>query len=165
MENTKITIRNARQEEGEELAQIETACFPTGEAAKEKDILERLSAFPEKFFVAEEDGKLVGFINGAVTDEPCLPDEMYHDIRLHNPQGAYQTVFGLDVLPEYRCRGIAGMLLEKMIAAAKEEGKKGVVLTCKDHLIHYYEKFGFVHYGKADSTHGGAEWNDMKLYF
>ena len=41
----------------------------------------------------------------------------------------------------------------------------GVVLTCKDRLIHYYEKFGFVNEGlTAKSTHGGAEWYQMRLY-
>ena len=39
-----------------------------------------------------------------------------------------------------------------------------VVLTCKDRLIHYYEKFGFVNEGlAAKSTHGGAEWYQMRL--
>lgn len=160
-----ILIRNAAPDEGKVLAAIERSCFPAAEAATEEAIEERLLAFPEKFFVAEADGKVVGFINGGVTDTPNLPDEMYHDISLHKPDGAYQTVFGLNVLPEYRCQGIAGKLVEKMIASARETGKKGVILTCKDYLVHYYEKFGFVNQGQADSTHGGAKWNDMQLHF
>lgn len=160
-----IIIRKAKAEEGPVLAQIEKECFPAAEAADEVSICGRLKTFPDKFFVAEQKGKVIGFINGAVTDKAYLPDEMYHDNSLHLPNGAYQTVFGLDVLPEYRCRGVAAKLLETMISAAKEEGKKGVVLTCKDRLVHYYEKFGFVCHGKADSTHGGASWNDMQLHF
>lgn len=107
----------------------------------------------------------MGFVNGGVTDEPHLPDEMYHDISLHNPDGAYQTVFGLNVLPQYRRQGIAEMLMKALIQSARQEGKKGVILTCKDHMIHYYEKFGFVCHGRADSCHGNAVWNDMRLIF
>ena len=41
----------------------------------------------------------------------------------------------------------------------------GIVPTCKDRLIHYYEKFGFVNEGLTEkSTHGGAEWYQMRLY-
>ena len=140
-------------------------CFPEAEAATEKDIAERMDAFLDCFFVAEADGKVVGFINGAVAKEPHLPDEMYHDTGLHDPDGDYQTVFGLDVLPEYRRQGIAGRLLERMIEHARECGRKGVVLTCKDHLVHYYAGFGFEDHGVADSSHGGAKWNDMQLKF
>lgn len=161
----QITIRNAQPGEGETLAAIEAACFPAAEAASEEAIKERLAAFPEKFFVAQTEGKLVGFVNGGVTDEPHLPDEMYHDISLHNSDGAYQTVFGLNVLPEYRRQGIAEKLMNALIGSAKQEGKKGVILTCKDHMIHYYEKFGFVNYGRADSCYGNAVWNDMRLLF
>ena len=67
----------------------------------------------------------MGFVNGGVTDEPHLPDEMYHDISLHNSDGAYQTVFGLNVLPEYRRQGIAEKLMNALIGSAKQEGKKG----------------------------------------
>ena len=161
----QIIIRNARPGEGETLALIEAACFPAAEAASAEAIKERLNAFPEKFFVAETEGKAVGFVNGGVTDEPHLPDEMYHDISLHNPDGAYQTVFGLNVLPQYRRHGIAEMLMKALIQSARQEGKKGMILTCKDHMIHYYEKFGFVCHGRADSCHGNAVWNDMRLIF
>ncbi|MGI6068967.1 MAG: GNAT family N-acetyltransferase [Blautia sp.] len=158
-------IRNAGPSEGHTLAEIEKVCFPPAEAADEETVKARLAAFPEQFFVAEEDGAVVGFINGCVTDTPYLPDEFYHDVSCHQPEGGYFTVFGLNVLPAYRRRGIANQLVRAYIQAARERGKKGVILTCKDHMVHYYEKFGFVCYGEADSTHGGVKWNDMRLLF
>lgn len=161
----EIIIRNAKREEAGLLAEIERECFPPAEAAGESDIADRMDVFGDCFFVAETGGKIVGFINGAVSAEPHLPDEMYHDASLHDPEGEYQTVFGLDVLPEYRKNGVAGKLLKRMISHARACGRKGVVLTCKDHLVHYYAKFGFENHGVADSTHGGARWNDMKLIF
>ena len=161
----EVLIRNAKKEEAALLAQIEAECFPAAEAAGKQDIEARMDVFEDCFFVAETNGKIVGFINGAVAKEASLPDQIYHDASLHDPNGAYQTVFGLDVLPAYRRNGIAGRLLERMIHHARECQRKGVVLTCKDHLVHYYAGFGFKHCGVADSTHGGAKWNEMKLLF
>ena len=48
---------------------------------------------------------------------------------------------------------------------AKKEGKKGIVLTCKDRLVHYYAKFGFVNEGVSESTHGDVVWYQMRLTF
>ncbi|MBS5949877.1 MAG: GNAT family N-acetyltransferase [Clostridium sp.] len=160
-----MEIREATKEDLEEIIIIESKCFPEAEAAKEEDFRNRYSAFKENFFVAVKNEKVIGFINGCTTDNPELPDELYHNTKLHNPSGDYQTVFGLDVLPEYRNSGVASELLKHFIKISKERGKKGMVLTCKDHLVHYYEKFGFTHVRVSDSSHGGAKWNDMRLLF
>ena len=159
------TIRPVRKEEAEALAKIEAACFPAAEAASREEIEKRLAVFPENFLAAEVGGLLVGFINGGTTDKPYLPDELYHDTGLHCPQGKWQTVFGLNVLPQYRRQGIAARLVDDFTALAKQRGKYGVILTCKDHMIAYYERRGFVRYGAADSCHGGAKWHDMRLVF
>lgn len=160
-----MEIRSALMEDLQEIIRIESICFPEAEAAKEDDIRKRFDAFSENFIVAVDNGRIEGFINGCTTDSPTLPDELYHDITLHKKDGAYQTVFGLDVLPEYRNKGVAAQLMNHLIELSKERGKKGMVLTCKNHLIHYYEKFGFRHKGVSESEHGGAVWNDMLLIF
>ena len=160
-----MEVREAVNEDLNEIIAIEEECFPESESAKEEDIRKRFFAFKENFFVAIEDGEVVGFINGCTTNSPELPDELYHDTSLHNPNGAYQTVFGLDVLPKYRRNGIAENLLNYFIQISKARGKKGIVLTCKDYLVHYYKKFGFEHKGVSASSHGGAKWNDMVLIF
>ncbi|EGT3617449.1 GNAT family N-acetyltransferase [Clostridium perfringens] len=160
-----MEIREANRSDLEEIIIIEGECFPVAEAAKEVDIRKRFDAFKENFIVAVEAGKVIGFINGCTTDKPELPDELYHDTKSHNPNGNYQTVFGLDVLPDFRNKGVAEKLLNSFIELSKERGKKGMVLTCKDHLVHYYEKFGFKNHGVSDSSHGGAKWNDMILFF
>ena len=109
--------------------------------------------------------KIIGFINGCTTDKPELPDELYHNEKLHKKDGDYQTVFGIDVLPEYRKNGVGGKMMESLIKLSKERGKKGIVLTCKEHLIHFYEKFGYKNMGKSNSVHGGAVWYDMLNLF
>lgn len=51
------------------------------------------------------------------------------------------------------------------IADARAQGRKGLVLTCKDRLVHYYAKLGFVSEGVSGSTHGGVVWYQMRLTF
>ena len=51
------------------------------------------------------------------------------------------------------------------IADAKAQGRRGLVLTCKDRLVHYYAGFGFVSEGVSGSTHGGVVWYQMRLTF
>ena len=110
--------------------------------------------------------KLAAFIDGFVTDEPDLTDEMYENAAMHSESGKWQMIFGVNTLPEYRRRGLAGALINEMIAEAKRQGRDGLVLTCKDRLVHYYAKFGFLNEGvSGKSTHGGAVWNQMRLTF
>ncbi|MDU1910080.1 GNAT family N-acetyltransferase [Fusobacterium sp.] len=158
-----LEIRMAEKNDVEKIVKIEQECFPAAEAAKEEDIYKRFEAFGENFIVAVENGKVIGFVNGCTTDKPELPDELYHNTLLHKAAGGYQTVFGLDVLPEYRKKGVAGELLKYMISLSRKRNKKGIILTCKDYLIGYYEKFGFENQGVSASSHGGAKWNNMFL--
>ena len=72
---------------------VEAECFPEAEAAGRDAFRARIEAFPDSFLVAEKDGQLVGFINGCVTDERTIRDEMYEDSSLHRPDGRYQSVF------------------------------------------------------------------------
>ena len=55
--------------------------------------------------------------------------------------------------------------MEAMIRRAMEQGRRGLILTCKDRLIGYYQKFGYVNQGVSASVHGGAVWYDMILEF
>ena len=160
-----MNIRNATMEDLEILTAIEAACFPPAEAATRESFAKRLAVYPNHFWLLEEDGQVVSFVNGMVTDEPLLRDEMFEDAALHNEDGAWQMIFGVNTLPEYRRRGLAGVLLERAAADARARGRKGCVLTCKDRLIHYYEKFGYRNEGVSQSVHGGVVWYDMRLTF
>ena len=156
-----ITIRAAKFQDAQMLSQIEAVCFPKSEAAGLASFEARLKSFGNCFLIAEMDGKIIGFINGMVTDRETIVDEMFEDASLHKENGMWQSVFGLDVLPEYRCRGVAAELMQAFIAKAQKEGRKGCILTCKERLIAYYSKFGYVNKGVSESQHGGAVWYDM----
>lgn len=156
-----VNIRNINMADLDAVAEIEEKCFPPNEAAKKEIIAERIRTFPENFFVAEYNGILVGFINGCTTQSSVIFDDMFHNTENHTASGHYMAVFGLDVLAEYRGRGIAALLMYEFLKHARTEGKKAVILTCKTHLIKYYEKFGFENNGVSKSVHGGETWYDM----
>lgn len=162
----KMQIRTAVPTDLQEIVKIEAECFPAAEAATKVSIAERLAVYPNHFWVQLDGDRMIGFVNGMVTDDPDLRDEMYEDASLHNENGAWQMIFGVNTLPAYRQHGYAGELIQKAIADAKEQGRKGLVLTCKDRLVHYYAKFGFVDEGVTDkSTHGNVAWHQMRLTF
>ena len=164
MQNFEIT--RAQKSELDALAEIEAVCFPPAEAASRASLKARLDVFGNWFFVAKDsDGKIIGMVNGMATDEESIDDAMFEDASLHRPNGAVQTVFGLDVLPEWRHRGVSGALMAAYVEAARQAGRKKVTLTCKQRLIGMYEHFGFRLMGKARSEHGGAEWFDMDRVF
>lgn len=71
----------------------------------------------------DNNGKVVGFIN-AITDKTL---------------SAYIPL--LEVLPEYRKRGIGGELVKRMIGILNDLYM--IDICCDDELAVYYEKFGF----------------------
>lgn len=144
---------------------VEALCFPAAEAAEEKSFAHRLRVYPQHFYLLEEGETLVGFINGMVTDEETIRDVLYEDASRHNEAGAWQTVFGINTLPAYRRRGCGARMMNRLIADAKSQGRRGCILTCKAALIGYYETFGYQNQGVSASTHGGAVWYDMRLTF
>lgn len=160
-----MKIRKATIKDLKAITAVEAACFPVAEAATKADFKKRLKVYPNHFWLLEIDDRLVSFINGMVTDETTIRDVMFEDASLHKEDGAWQAIFGVNTIPEYRKQGLAAKVMKAVIADAKEAGRKGCILTCKDKLIHYYETFGFKNCGISQSEHGGAIWYDMRLEF
>lgn len=160
-----MQIRTATLADVDQIAAVEKECFPEAEAATEEEFEQRLSHYADHFWLMFEGEKLISFVDGMVTDEPNLTDEMYENATMHNENGAWQMIFGVNTIPEYRKHGYAGELLNRAIENARTQGRKGLVLTCKDRLIHYYAKFGFVNEGVSESVHGNVVWNQMRLTF
>lgn len=160
-----IQLRYATENDAQVLAQVESASFPEAEACSLENFQKRLAVFADCFILLEEEGKVCALIDGMITDQQTITDDLYEDAALHNPNGAWQSVFGLAVLPEKRRRGYASLLMMEMIEKARRENRRGVILTCKEKLIPFYEQFGFVNKGLSASVHGGAAWYDMELDF
>ena len=161
-----MDIRYATIEDIKAITAVETECFPPAEAATEKEFIERVRYYGNHFWLMFEQEKLIALVDGFVTDEPDLTDEMYENASMHNENGAWQMIFGVNTLPTYRKYGYPGKLIRRAIEDAKQQGRKGLVLTCKDKLVPYYAKFGFQDEGVTDkSTHGNVVWHQMRLTF
>ena len=162
----EVVIRTATMADLDAIARVEAECFPAAEAATREEFEGRLTHYADHFWLMFRDGKLISFVDGFVTDEPDLRDEMYAEASMHDPRGAWQMIFGVNTVPTHRRRGFAGQLIERAIADAKTQGRKGLVLTCKPEKVAYYAKFGFADEGISEnSTHGGVIWHQMRLTF
>lgn len=161
-----MRIRTAQMDDVDAVAAVEKECFPPAEAATREEFAERILHYGNHFWLMFDGDKLAAFVDGFVTDAPDLTDEMYERADMHNEVGAWQMIFGVNTMPEYRRRRLAGELIRCAIDNALEAGRKGLVLTCKDELVHYYAGFGFKDEGITDkSTHGNVAWHQMRLEF
>ena len=160
-----MEIRKATIEDLDAITALEAACFPAAEAASRESFRKRLEVFADRFWLLWEGDRLVSMVNGMVTDREELVDEMFADATIHQADGKWQMIFGVATHPEYQRRGLAAKVLQRAIADCKAEGRKGLILTCKEQKLHYYAKFGFVNQGVSVSEHGGALWYQMRLEF
>ena len=160
-----MLIRTATIDDLDAVTAVEAECFPPAEAATRSDFEQRLTHYSNHFWLMFDEDKLIAFVDGMVTDTADLTDDMYEDASLHKEDGAWQMIFGVNTIPEYRRHGCAGALIQRAISDARAQGRKGLVLTCKDKLIHYYAKFGFVNEGVSASVHGNVTWYQMRLSF
>ena len=110
-------------------------------------------------------GEYLGFVDSDDWVDSTMYEEMYEKAELHNEDGAWQMIFGVNTIPSHRRHGYAGQLIQRAIEDARVQGRKGLVLTCKDRLVPYYAKFGFKNEGVSDSTHGNVVWYQMRLEF
>ena len=156
-----MVIRTVTPADLDGVCAVENAGFPPAEGATREAFRYRIEAFSQWFLVAEEDGTVVGLLNGPATDAQFICD------RLYEPGGAGENgttlaILGLAVLPDRRRQGIAAQLLHAYLDRARQGGMERVVLTCKENLIPFYEQFGFVNRGVSQSVHGGVVWYDME---
>lgn len=161
-----MIIRNATMQDLEQIAAVEAECFPAAEAATREEFQARIQSYGDHFWLMFDGEKLIAFVDGFVTDEADLTDEMYEQAFMHDANGAWQMIFGVNTIPEYRRQGCAAALLQRAVDDAKKQGRKGLVLTCKEALIPYYSRFGFEDEGISDkSVHGNVVWHQMRLTF
>ena len=117
-------IRTASMNDLDAITEVEAECFPAAEAATKVSIAERLAVYPNHFWVQLDGDRMIGFVNGMVTDAPDLRDEMYEDASLHNENGAWQMIFGVNTIPSCRKKGYAGELIRRAIEDARAQGRE-----------------------------------------
>ena len=122
---TKITVRELREEDIPELSRIEAASFSMPwSAAAFGELLTRSYC---TYLTALADGRVAGC---------CGYTDSFHEANIDN----------VVVAPEYRKRGIAQIMLAKLLERGAASGVESYVLEVRVSnlpAIHIYEKLGF----------------------
>ncbi|MCO7125398.1 GNAT family N-acetyltransferase [Sporolactobacillus shoreicorticis] len=156
-----MIFRQVRKEDLEPLVILENKAFTPEEAATKQAFINRIETIPDTFIIAEEKNQIIGYVNGPVLSAPFITDDLF-DQTMPNPvSGSYQSILGIVVAPDYQKKGIAGMLLRAFEKQARAKNRLTVTLTCRESLIPFYQKNGYVNHGIAESQHGGIEWFNM----
>ncbi len=160
-----FVFRSILPEEGEQAADIEWACFPPNEACPRENMIQRAESIPDYFLVAEDrkTGRIAGLLNGIAVNEDQFRDEFFLDISLHDPAGRNVMLLGLEVLPEYRRRGLASALMGCYAERERARGRKSLILTCLDSRVPMYLGMGYRDLGISHSVWGGEVWHEMQL--
>lgn len=89
----------------------------------------------------------------------------------HQEQGRTIAVHSVAVAIDHQKKGLGSVLFKAYIQRIKDSKiADRVALLAHDHLIKFYEGFGFVDMGPSACKFGGGNWNDMvraptSLYF
>lgn len=95
------------------------------------DFQMRIMGLPEfHYFVAEVDGRMVGFVNGFIDVQPSTGKKI----------GCSEQLY---VLPEFRGSQVGGMLFRRMVESANESGAEVLALQCRPEKKDFWEKKGF----------------------
>ncbi|MDI2587481.1 GNAT family N-acetyltransferase [Psychrobacillus sp. NEAU-3TGS] len=156
-----ITLRNVQPTDLEQLLFIENEGFAIEEAATKEAFIERIQLIADTFIIAEREGEILGYINGPIINQPYITDDLFKEIKENPKRGGYQSILGLAVSRRARGQGIAKVLMEKMEELGEENNREGITLTCKEELVSFYEKLGFVNHGLSESKHGGVSWYNL----
>ena len=142
-DNTRVLVRNARDQDISAVAEIDTEAFtPYGTAEKPETFQLRLAAFPDGFAILVADNEIAayGCSEKWLTErEPGLDE---NPLTTHQPEGRIFCITAMAVKMEYRGRGYGLRILDKLIEMARQEGCKKIILETT-HAQGLFLKRGF----------------------
>lgn len=142
-DNSRILVRNAREQDLPAVVQIDSQVFsPYGTSEKPDTYQQRLTAFPNGFIVLIAENEIAGYgcsEKWLTEREPALDE---NPLKSHQPDGRIFCITALAVKNKYRGRGYRLLILEKLIETAHLEGCKKVVLETT-HAQDLYLQRGF----------------------
>jgi N-acetylglutamate synthase-like GNAT family acetyltransferase len=142
-DNTKILVRNAREQDIPAVAEIDAEAFaPYGTAEKPEMFQFRLTAFPNGFIILIANNEIAAFgcsEKWMTEREPRLNE---NPLVTHQPEGRIFCITAMAVKKEYRGRGFSLLILDKLVEIAHLEGCKKIVLETT-HAQDFYFQRGF----------------------
>ncbi|HPW99286.1 MAG TPA: ribosomal protein S18-alanine N-acetyltransferase [Sedimentibacter sp.] len=125
-----VIVRGMLQKDIDQVMNIEKICFsmPWSKASLENELINELAYYQ----VAEVSGEIAAYMGMWKIIDEC-------------------HITNVAVLPEYRNKGIAGMLINKMIEICKSSEISYMTLEVRisnEPAINLYKKFGFYAVGK-----------------
>lgn len=96
-------------------------------------------------------------------DDMAYPTAENPDPKLgHKEEGRTVCIHSLAILPQYQGKGLGKTLMKAYLQRMESSGvADNVALIAHDHLVPYYESFGFENKGKSKAQFGGGGWIDM----
>jgi ribosomal protein S18 acetylase RimI-like enzyme len=128
-DNTKILVRNARDQDIPAVVEIDTEAFSSYGTAEQPDTFQlRLKAFPDGFIILVADHEIAayGCSEKWLTErEPGLDED---PVVIHQPEGRILCITTLAVKMKYRGRGYGSRILDKFLEIAHGERCQKIVL-------------------------------------
>jgi ribosomal protein S18 acetylase RimI-like enzyme len=142
-DDTKILVRNARDQDIPTVAEIDAEAFsPYGTAEKIETFQLRLTAFPHGFIILVADNEIAayGCSEKWLTErEPGLDE---NPVTTHRADGRIFCITAMAVKTKYQERGYGLLILDKLMEIAHKEGCRKIVLETT-HAQDLYLKRGF----------------------
>jgi ribosomal protein S18 acetylase RimI-like enzyme len=159
--NTKVLVRNAREQDISAVAEIDAEAFSSdGTAEKPETFQMRLTAFPNGFIILIADNEIAayGCSEKWLTErEPSLDE---NPLVSHQPDGRIFCITAMAVKMKYNQRGYDSLVLDKLIEIAHNEGCRKIIVETT-HAQDLYLKRGFK--VVQHRTERGASFDVMSL--
>ncbi|WP_301389932.1 GNAT family N-acetyltransferase [Enterococcus entomosocium] len=159
-----IFFRPPKEDDIDQIMQIENAGFTADEAASKSAMMDRILTISDSFIVAvNEKDCPIGYVVGPIIFKRYLSDYLFESTCPNQPFGGYQSILSLAVAPDYRNCQIGNKLLSALEEKCRLQNRKGITLTCLESLVPYYKKHGYQLEGLSESQHAGVAWYNMVL--
>jgi len=142
-DNTKILVRNAREQDISAVAEIHAEAFsPYGTTETPETLQLRLTAFPNGFIILVADNEIAayGCSEKWLTERELSLDE--NPLATHQPEGRIFCITAMAVKKKYQGRGYGLLVLDKLLEIAHNEGCRKIVLETT-HAQGLFLKRGF----------------------
>lgn len=142
-DNTRILVRNAREQDIPTVAEIDSEAFAAyGTAEKPETFQFRLTAFPDGFVILIADNEIAAYGTSEKWLTERQPALNENAMVSHKPDGRILCITGVAVKAKYRGRGYSLLVLDKLIEIAHREGCRKIILETT-HAQDLYLKRGF----------------------